>query len=360
LARDQIRRVFVEHVRSGLSARQLDKIGWANGILMDTGKTRLLFDPTPSRPLPSEWNVFITHAHSDHTYGFGTSARKYSTFETLQIYQALRNRQVKNAQSLQIGESLVLGDAKITALNAGHMLGSCQFEVETSKFTAIYTGDINCVDTLTTKAAVRRSCDYLIIEGTYGHPSYVFPRRNAMYADIVRWTMTEIKEGRIPTFQVYSSGKPQEVVRLFNVYTKIPVVCNPLISNANEVYARNGVELEFLNSSNPDGKKALKAGSCVYVTTGHGDRLPSNVSRAVATGWAVRQAFRSYTAFPLSSHADFEQLLQFVSQVNPRRVYIFTGYSDVLASQIKNKLSIEAGPLPAITQTKILDFSQET
>jgi putative mRNA 3-end processing factor len=171
--------------------------------------------------------------------------------------------------------------------------------------------------------------------------------------------MTEIKEGKIPTFQVYSSGKPQEVVRLFNVYTKIPIVCSAAISHANEVYMQNGVSLEFLDLTTSAGKKALKAGGCVYVTTGHDDHLPHNASRAVATGWALRQAFRSYTAFPLSSHADFEQLIHFVSRVNPRQVYIFTGYTDILANQISSKLGIEAGPLPTITQTNLLDFSNK-
>jgi len=170
--------------------------------------------------------------------------------------------------------------------------------------------------------------------------------------------MTEIKEKKVPTFQVYSSGKPQEVVRLFNVYTKLPVVCSPTISHANEVYCKNGIELEFLDSSTPDGKRILKKGNCIYVTTGHGDHLPHNASRALATGWAIKQAFRSYTAFPLSSHADHGQLIEFVSRVNPRRVYIFTGYTEVLASQIEEKLGIQAGPLPAMMQTKLLDFSQ--
>lgn len=336
----------------------MDKIGWANGILIDTGRSRLLFDPTPGRRLHPDCNVFITHAHSDHTYGFGTPGKKYSTRETLHIHQALRKREVKKAQTLQIKESVKIGDAEVMVLNAGHMLGSCQFEVKTSKFTAIYTGDINCVDTLTTKAADLKSCDYLIIEGTYGHPSYLFPRRSTMYADIIRWTMTEIKNGKIPTFQVYSSGKPQEVIRLFNVYTKIPVVCNPSISRANEVYAESDVDLEFLDSSTPEGNKALETGDCVYVTTGRSDHLPHNASKAVATGWAIRQAFRTSTAFPLSSHADFDQLMHFVSQVNPRRVYIFTGYTEILARQIEEKLGIEAGPLPTITQTKLLDFNQ--
>lgn len=318
----------------------------------------MLFDPTLGRPLRGDWQIFITHAHSDHTYGFSTAARKYSTPETLYIYQALRDREVRNAHTLRIGERIHIDDMEISVLNAGHMLGSCQYEVTAPEFTAIYTGDINCVDTLTTQAADHRSCDYLIVEATYGHPSYVFPRRSTMYADIVSWTMSEIKDGKVPTFQVYSSGKPQEVARLFNVYTKIPVVCSPTIARANRVHMENGVKLEYLDSSTSDGKRMLKSGGCVYITTTGGDHMPRNASRAVTTGWALRQAFRKFTSFPLSSHADHDQLLEFVRRVNPKRVYVFTGYSDILAAEIERKLGISAGQLPVIAQTKLLDFNE--
>lgn len=334
-----------------------ERIGWANGILIDIGKSRLLFDPTPGGALRKDLHLFVTHAHSDHTYGFSTAAKKYSTKETLQIYQALRDREVKNSHTLKVGETIGIEDSEISVLNAGHMLGSCQYEVVAPEFTAIYTGDINCIDTLTTQAAEVRSCDYLIMEATYGHPAYVFPRRSTMYADIVSWTMSEIKGGKIPTFQVYSSGKPQEVVRLFNVYTKIPVVCSPTIARVSRVHTENGVELEYLDSSAPDGKRMLKTGGGVYITTNN-DHLPRNASRAVATGWAIRQAFRKFTSFPLSSHADHDQLVEYVRKVNPKRLYVFTGYSDMLADEIERKLGIRAGPLPVIAQTKLLDFNE--
>jgi putative mRNA 3-end processing factor len=334
-----------------------ERIGWANGILVDTGKSRLLFDPIPGGGLRKQLQVFVTHAHSDHTYGFRTAAKKYSTKETLQIYQALRDREVQNSCTLKVGEKIRVEDSEVSVLNAGHMLGSCQYEVVAPGFTAIYTGDINCIDTLTTQAAEVRSCDYLIMEATYGHPAYVFPRRSTMYADIVSWTMTEIRDGKIPTFQVYSSGKPQEVVRLFNVYTKIPVVCSPTIARASHVHTENGVKLEYLDSSAPEGKRMLRTGACVYVATNN-DHLPRHASRAVATGWAIHRAFRKFTSFPLSSHADHDQLVEYVRKVNPKRVYVFTGYSDVLAAEIERKLGIRAGPLPAIAQTKLLDFSE--
>jgi putative mRNA 3-end processing factor len=334
-----------------------ERIGWANGISFDTGTSRIIFDPTSGRPLGETWNVFVTHAHSDHTYGFTTPAKKYSTPETLRIFESLQNRKVMNSHTLKIGETIHLEDAEIKVLDAGHMLGSCQFELTTPEFTAVYTGDINYVETLTTRPAEVRQCDYLVIEATYGHPSYVFPKRSTIYADIIRWTTTELKEDKIPTFQVYSSGKPQDLVRLFNVYTKVPVVCSPGIARANSAHTENGVPLDYLDSSTSEGKHALKAGGCIYVTTGS-EQMPRNVSRAVATGWALRMAFRQYAAFPLSSHADYEQLLQFVSAVNPKRVYVFTGYTDMLPTMIERKLGIKASPLPVVAQTKLLDFKE--
>lgn len=74
----------------------------------------------------------------------------------------------------------------------------------------------------------------------------------------------------------------------------------------------------------------------------------------------MRQAFRKYTSFPLSSHADYDQLMRFVATVNPKRVYVFTGYADVLSAQIERKFGIRAGPLPVLSQTKLLDFSEAT
>ena len=337
---------------------QEQPIGWRNGIIVNTGSSRFLFDPTLGRRLGEDWNVFITHAHSDHTYGFGTSAKKHSTPETLRIYESLSKRTVKNDRAIRIGEKIRFDDTEIRVLDAGHMLGSCQFQLIAPEFTALYTGDINCVNTLTTKAAETEHCDFLIIEATYGHPSYVFPPRDTIYADIIRWTMTEINGDKLPTFQVYSSGKPQDIVRLFNVYTKIPVVCAPRIAAANLVHNENGVQLEYLDSSTVDGKHALRSRGCVYVTTAKGDHVPHKSSRAVATGWALREAYRSFTAFPLSSHADYNQLMQFIAAVNPKEVFIFTGYIELLSTQIERKLGIKAGALPLLSQTKLVDFTR--
>jgi putative mRNA 3-end processing factor len=282
---------------------------------------------------------------------------KYSTKETKRIFEKLRERTVRNWRPAEYGHKIRIGDAEIVTLNAGHMLGSAQFQVITRDHTYVYTGDLNCVNTLTTEAAEIPECDTLIIEATYGDPSFIFPRRERTYARIVNWALREVKNGRMPTFHVYSSGKSQEIVRLFNVYTKLPVVCASVVGRANEAYNEAGVDLSFVEAETAEGRRLLHKGSCVYVTTtGSNSSVPSHASEAMATGWAVRFSSGSYASFPLSSHAGFDQLLKYVARTGARRVYVFTGYSELISEHLRRELKVEADPLPLLSQRSILDF----
>ena len=74
---------------------------------------------------------------------------------------------------------------------------------------------------------------------------------------------------------------------------------------------------------------------------------------AVCSGWAVNRSFqfsmrRAYgvdAVFPLSSHADFNQLLDYVRAVEPSQVYTTFGNPISLAKHIKRKLKIKAQPV---------------
>jgi len=333
------------------------KVGWLGGVVIDTDDGRMIFDPVASRDMERNAHVFISHAHSDHTLGFHSNVTKYSTEQTRRIYEKLRERTVRNWRPAEYGRRMRIGDTDIVPLNAGHMLGSAQFKVAAGSETYVYSGDLNCVDTLTTDAAEVPECDTLIVEATYGDPSFVFPRRERTYARIVNWALRELKNGRMPTFHVYSSGKAQEIVRLFNVYTKLPIVCTPIVGKANEAYGEAGVRLTFVEAETAEGRRLLRKGNCVYVTTtGSNSLVPSHASEAVATGWAVRFGSGSYASFPLSSHAGFDQLVKYVAGTGARRVYVFTGYSELISKYLRKELKIEADPLPLLSQRSILDF----
>jgi putative mRNA 3-end processing factor len=275
---------------------------------------------------------------------------KQSTIETKEIHSVLNSYHVSNFQAIDLNRKLLIDDVEVKALNAGHMLGSAQFLVNTPASSILYTGDINCVDTLTTKAAQPHRCDVLVIEATYGSPFYRFPSRETIYASVVEWSVDMIKQGCIPCLHVYAAGKAQEIVRLFNVYTHLPVIVNPILDGVNNAYRNGGHSLDWTSAASTDGKEVLEKNPCVYLTTPNDKRsIGRKTARAFATGWALSLRGRN-AAFPLSSHADFEQLVSFIKACDPKKVYIFTGFAEELGRSVKSELGLEARAVPSINQ----------
>jgi Cft2 family RNA processing exonuclease len=297
----------------------------------------------------------ISHAHGDHTGGFRYNGFKQSTRETRDIHHALHNNRVVNFHPLKLNEKTRIDSVEIKALDAGHMLGSAQFLITTPDTSILYTGDINCIDTLTTKAAGPEECDLLVMEATYGSPQYKFPPRETVYAQIVEWALETIKQGRIPCLHVYAAGKAQEVIRLFNVYTRLPVIVSPRLDRVNDAHLKSGVSLEWFSAGSHDGKTILDKDPCVYVTTPN-DRshIGRRFSRAYATGWALSLG-SNVTAFPLSSHADFNQLVSFVKGCDPERLYIFTGFAEDFRRAMKIRLGRDARTVPSYAQRTLVE-----
>jgi putative mRNA 3-end processing factor len=267
----------------------------------------------------------------------------------------LHDHQIANFHPVKINEKLKVDGSEIKTLDAGHMLGSAQFLVHTPNMSILYTGDINCIDTLTTKAAEPEHCDLLVMEATYGSPHYRFPPRETVYAQMVEWAVDSIKTGRIPCLHVYAAGKAQEVIRLFNVYTHLPVIVSPRLDSVNEAHRKGGVDLEWYSASSHDGKTILDKDPCVYITTPN-DRshIGRRFSRAYATGWALSLG-GNVTAFPLSSHADFDQLVSFVKACDPEQVYVFTGFADEFGRVIRTRLGHEAKAIPSYAQRTLVE-----
>src|SRR5881397_1063532 len=332
-----------------------DRVEWHDGLFINTPDLCLALDPSTTRRIPKRARVLVSHAHGDHTGGFRYKGLKHSTQETRDIHHALHDHRVSNFHPLKINEKLVIDDAEVKALDAGHMLGSAQFLVETPDSSVLYTGDINCVETLTTKPAEPVACDLLVIEATYGSPHYRFPPRETVYAQMVEWALDTVKAGRIPCLHVYAAGKAQEVVRLFNVYTHLPVIVNPRLDGVNETYHKSGVHLDWMSAASVEGGEVLEKNPCVYVTTPNDRRsIGRKSARAFATGWALSMRGRN-AAFPLSSHADFEQLVSFIKACSPRKVYIFTGSAEGLRRLIRTELGLEAKAVPSINQRTLSD-----
>jgi putative mRNA 3-end processing factor len=332
-----------------------DRLGWLDGLFIGSLNATLVIDPSTTRRIPKTSRVLVSHAHGDHTGGFRYKGLKQSTPQTRDIHRVLHDHRIANFRALEINSQLMVDGIRVKAIDAGHMLGSAQFLIDTPNMSILYTGDINCVDTLTTKAANPEKCDILVIEATYGSPHYRFPPRDRVYAEIVEWALETIKQGRIPCLHVYAAGKAQEIVRLFNVYTHLPVIVNPRLDGVNETYRKSGIHLDWFSSDSSDGKTIIDKDPCVYLTT-PSDRthIGRRFSRAYATGWALSLNGR-ITAFPLSSHADFDQLISFVKACDPDRVYIFTGFAEELRRALGTRLGLEARAVPSYLQRTLAE-----
>jgi putative mRNA 3-end processing factor len=332
------------------------RVGWFNGVIITTEAGLLHFDPQNQ----SSGNVstFISHAHGDHLGGFNRRGQGYLTPETLDIARAIRSLDANSLVPLRIGDAVRRDGLEVVAHNAGHMLGSAQFEVRSPDLTLVYTGDINCRDMFTTDAAERISCDILVLETTYGIPFYNFPDLTQTSTEIVEWALGQIRAGRIPVFKTYSGGKAQEVLKIFNTLTKVPVVAEGATASITEAYVKNGVNLKCVNSTTVEAQELLKSGECVCLTsTSYGLMSLRNSSIAVATGWALGRRLGGVdAAFPLSGHADFRQLAEYVEDARPKEVLTVHGFKEEFASYVRKKLGIKARPIPSMSQRLLGEY----
>lgn len=311
----------------------------------------------PSASVNSTARYCISHAHIDHLGGLNSRGRCLLTAQTADIVSS-RNGKCRRAEHVVYEKKITLNDMDVIPHNAGHMLGSAQFEIRSPEATILYTGDFNCRDMLTTDKAKPVRCDILVLETTYGHPMYTFPDPLETRVDMVDWALKEIQRGVIPVFKVYSAGKAQEVVKILNEFTNVPVVTQPKVTRVNQAYERNGVVLQYTDAENEEGRELLKSGECVYIASSQNAVSNSReVSLAVATGWAARFPMNTVdAAFPLSCHADFHQLVEYVEQVRPREVFTVHGFKDDFADYLLRRRGIKARPISPIVQKHLMEY----
>ena len=312
-------------------ARILMKIARRGGFLVEAGGTRLWLDSTASE----EGFSLISHAHSDH-FPRGSS-RVIATPETAGVLQLFRNHRVE--KMIRYGETLKLGEVRISAYPSGHVVGSSQFLIEADGEKLVYTGDLNTYDSVILEGAKVIESDILLLEATYGSPRYIFPSREEIYAKIIRWILDTIRRGEVPAFKVYALGKAQEIIGIVNAYLEIPVVTSWTITRITEKLSEHGLSLDYIPLHYPEGLEAFRQGECVYVSNKRYSPPSKRKLRwGAATGWALRYRIQGYdAAFPLSGHADFPGLISYAEESGARKIYLVHGFAEELSRHLRRR-----------------------
>ena len=324
-------------------------VRWSDGVAIRSGETKLLFDAIESdSTIP---DLFITHAHFDHSKGFQFPAhKKRSTRETKELYETETDHQIGNWEAIRLGRRLQLGNVEVEAHDAGHILGSVQFEIIAHDENLVYASHLNFNDTLLTHAAEVAPCDALVIEAAFPPTSQKLPPRESVVANAVKWVMGCVREHRVPALATETIGTAQELIRVFNTWTGLTVIVHPRIARTNQVYQNNGTALSYIDAGTEEAQSLIEEGKCVLIVPRRFDVTQYGDFRvAYATGWPTRAEKESGEVFLLSDQADLDQLLMFVKEARPKTVFTFRGGSGVLAELVSKKLGITGRALSAET-----------
>ncbi|HEY5769225.1 MAG TPA: MBL fold metallo-hydrolase RNA specificity domain-containing protein, partial [Terrimicrobium sp.] len=304
----------------------------------------LWLDPRDPREL-----AFVSHAHSDHT---GLHARIICTSATARLMQARLDETLSSFEILAFGETRKFDGWSVTLLPAGHVLGSAQLLYEDGHGTLLYTGDFKLRKGFSSEAVVTTQAETLIMETTYGLPRYQFPPVEETLASMVRFCLEAIEDGDTPVLLGYALGKAQEILSALQM-ANLRVMLHPTIARIAKVYEEFGVTfppyVPFEAASAPG--HVLICPPAV-----NGSRMLQSVRRprtAALTGWAIDPGavhrLQVDAAFPLSDHADYNDLLHYVEAVRPRLVLTLHGFAQEFARDLRNR-GIEAWALTGPNQ----------
>jgi len=286
--------------------------------------------------------LFLTHAHTDHVCN--TSQKTFATKETIDLLDGRYNNNKFNFQELEYNKKISLTDTlKVTALNAGHILGSSMFLFEDENKSLLYTGDFNYKPSLLLKGAKPINADILVIDSTFGREEFSFPERSTVYDDLYKKIKQDLFENKFVILAGYSLGKNQEIVSFLNEYLKVIPLVDKETHRYCQVYNKHGNNLEsILLDHNIYSSNVLVMPLSLMnrnLVKSLEQQIYKKISSYVLTGWKFS---RGANLVPVSDHCDFSSLLDFINQVNPKKVYTIHGFTKEFAKQIDYKLGIDA------------------
>ena len=300
---------------------------WAGALKIR--HTDLFLDSRKPRALS-----FISHAHGDHIETHDVAIATPAT-------AALTGHRIalKTVTALDYNvEHRTDPHTSLRLLPAGHVLGSAMLHVTRPEGALLYTGDFKLRRCLTVPCAAPTRADVLVMESTYGRPVFRFPPRERVVEQLVDLVTGAMRAGRQPVVLGYSLGKSQEAARVLTG-AGVNVTLHGAAHALCEIYEKFGVPLGRLRRYRREdfhGPAALDLRERgVLVAPPHVARTSfvtafDNPLRIVLTGWAVlKDAKYRYGvdhALPLSDHADFDELLELVEIVKPRKVYTHHGF----------------------------------
>ena len=280
----------------------------------------------------SQERCYVSHGHSDHAREHRTVVATPNTARICEARFARRAQERVTYEEHAYNEPWTEREHRLTLFSAGHVLGSAQLMIDGESGRFVYTGDFKLRPSLTAEPPEVKRCDVVLMECTFGNPSYVFPPHAEVAGEMIAYARSALEHGAVPVFYAYSLGKAQEAMAILGG-AGLPLTVHHAIDTVTQVYRACGVALPPYQAYDADCFDPCS----VLIWPPGGKALPAAlrnrpIRTAVLTGWSLdRGALYRYgtqRAFALSDHADYPALLEYVERAQPRKVLLHHGRRD--------------------------------
>jgi len=280
--------------------------------------------------------AFVSHAHGDHIAPHEEIILSERTARLLQT----RMPGTRTEHVLPFDEQRRVHDVDVTLLPAGHIFGSAQLFLSGKDETLLYTGDFKLRHGKSAEPAEWRPADTLIMETTFGLPRYQFPPTEKVIEQIVAFCRDGLEDGEVPVLLGYSLGKAQEILCSLDGAGLTPMLHGSVyqMTRIYEQFGQSFCKYVRYNKNDVAGKVLICPPSA-----SHSPMIEKIPRKRVAmiSGWAVdpnaKYRYQVDAAFPLSDHADYNDLIRYVDLVQPKRVLTLHGFAAEFARDLRER-----------------------
>jgi Cft2 family RNA processing exonuclease len=310
--------------------------------------TDLWFDSGSKRALS-----FVSSAAVEGPFN---SEKIIATPETIRLLEGRIKKPV--ALACPYERPFSLGSVRVELIPSGFMLGSSQIAVQKDGRTIIYTGDVCLRNLRTSKPAQVRRCDILVLKCTFAAPRYSFPPAGKVGEEIIEFVRETLSSGAVPVLLTETIGKAPELAKILSD-EGFGLSLHKSVYDTVKIYEEFGITFSNYETYKPGRAE----GRAVILPLRRGgsadlDKLPKK-RVAVVTEFSederanLKNAYRAEEAFPFSTCADFDELVQLVEFVRPEKVYLSHGHALEFAQALRKK-GFDAAALHKPAQLKLL------
>lgn len=292
----------------------------------------------PWRPVP---RAVITHAHADHAR---SGCDRYLCAAPGKIVLRTRLGGGAPVDTLRYGESITIGQVRVSLHPAGHVLGSAQVRVEHRGRVWVVSGDYKLAPDPTCSPFEAVACDVFVTESTFGLPVYRWPEPAEIGAEIDAWWRANQAEGRTSVLLAYALGKAQRLASMVDP-TIGPIYAHGAVTKLVRAYRDSGVRLPPIDDVAPKARRVGGGRGLVIAppsaVAGGWLRSFGETAVAQASGWMTVRGVRRRRGFDrgfvLSDHADFPSLVAAVEATGAKRVLVTHGQSEAFARFLRER-----------------------